>query len=209
MYADSTYSLNSITVFPPVVDNIVFSEPIEKLVAKNQFKKCKIITGFNTNEMAFFIAVYDLLGPNPLTWESNAKSMNNSTFVQLISEIFHFYPYYTHRNFTQTLFSNLLSRYMPHSASYFKRFESMWTDFMYSCQSFELAKIYSKQNLDAYFYQYNFRISTGILPEYFGVVHIDDDPIVFAETLANKVLFSPIYILFYLNFNYFKIFLVA
>jgi len=59
---------------------------------------------------------------------------------------------------------------------------------MYACQSFQLAKVYSQINLEAFFYQFNFRISTSFLPKWFGTVHIDDDPIVFAEPLANKVM---------------------
>ena len=50
-----------------------------------------------------------------------------------------------------------------------------------------MAQAFSELNLQAYVYSYEHIISSTIYPKMFGAVHTDDLPMLFAETLSNKV----------------------
>ena len=170
----------------------MFYESIESLVKKNAFKKCKIITGFNKNEMGLFSISYGLLGRNPAGWQYAAQTMNFSLFSQDVAMFFNYYPAYpnvSNQNITNAIINAYLPKNLTDIATYYPYLDRIATDFVFSCQSFELSEIYSKQMNDVYFYEYDYKISSTIYPDAVGIIHADELPIVFDEELSNKVKF--------------------
>jgi len=190
LFGNFLFAGTSITHFPLVIDNIVFNETIDTLVKKSSFKKCKIITGFNKNEMGSFIIGYGLLGSDSQKWEYMAQTMNYSTFFQNVNNFFHFYPTYPNVS-SQNVTKAIVDAYLPTNqtsiTTYYPYLDRIGTDFVFACQSFQLSEIYSKLKNDVYFYEFDYRISSTIYPEIVGTVHTDELTIVFDELSANKV----------------------
>jgi hypothetical protein len=93
------------THFPVVINNDTFSESIDQIIAKKKFKKCKIISGFNSGEYAVFI--YTLINPglDPIKY-------NLTTTLNDLNEVFNYYPKYPIRkpdNFINHLTKKYLS----------------------------------------------------------------------------------------------------
>lgn len=172
-----------------VLDNQVFSESIESLANKGAFKKCKIITGFTKNEFGDLIAAFGLLGPDPKFYDAAIDSFDVTKFNQLMALAYRFYPAYPELN-NQNVTNRILDTYLPVNRqsikSYYKYFERFSSDLVFICPSFRQAEIYSQQN-KVYFYEYASRISSTIYPPIMEVVHTDDVPTLFAETLGRKV----------------------
>ena len=178
------------THFPVVISNETFSESIEEIIEKKKFKKCKIITGFNSGDFAIFLYSLTNLGTDPSKWEQNAKSMNSSSFLNNIDKLFYYHPRYPllkSYNFN----NDLMKIYLPNSntlskVDYFKSLVDITTDFMFSCPTFQMAETFTKSDMEAYVYLYDHKISSSIYPEVYGAVHMDELPMLFAETLSDK-----------------------
>ena len=185
-------SSTSVTVFPLVLNNVTFAQSINQALIKGAFKKCKIITGFTSDEYGFFIANTGALGADPSQWEQNARAINSSQAFDFLDLFFYFYPSYPERS-GSNLTQNIIEEYFPKENSsgqqiaYVSYLSQIASDFIFVCQSFEMAEAYAKSKLDAYVYSYNHRISSTIFPEVLGVVHTDELAMVFAETLSSKI----------------------
>lgn len=82
---NSNLVLNATTTYFFVIDEIVFPKSIKELAKEQAFKKCNIITGFNTEEYAFFTPFFGLFPlENPSVWEKIAKSVDFEKFSQMI-----------------------------------------------------------------------------------------------------------------------------
>jgi carboxylesterase type B len=172
------------THFPVVINNDTFSESIGEIIVKKKFKKCKIITGFNSGEWAPTIHLVNK-GQDPIKY-------NSTTFQNTISVVYNYYPKYPFlkpENFINDLTKKYqLSSDLESNYGYFKSLTKITSDFLFSCPTFEMAEVYQKSGLEAFVYLYDHRISSSIYPEYYGAVHVDEIPMLFAETLSNKKL---------------------
>ena len=191
-YAE-VYYFTSIAIFPFVLDNKTFTQSVEQSLAKKEFKKCKIIAGFTSNEAGYFIATGGVLGKNPAYWDVVAKSYNSTMFNQILNAYFFFFPNYPQRP-DKNFFPNLINQYFSNkdfqdpmfTGLYVDYLNKIASDFIFICPTFQMAEIYTHAKLESYVYSYNYRISTTIFPESLGVVHTDELAVVFAETLASK-----------------------
>ena len=191
LFEKEEYGITTGTHFPLVINNDTFKETIAEIIEKKKIKKCKIITGFNSGEFGATIAGLNIsyLGSDPSKWEERAKAMNSSTFFGLINNLFHYYPKYPLQK-NDRFVSELMNEYMPmeqNSISYFDFVMKIFNDFLFVCQSFEMAQAFAELNIQAYVYSYEHIISSTIYPQMFGAVHTDDLPMLFAETLSNKM----------------------
>ena len=192
LFEKEEYGITTGTHFPLVINNDSFKETIGEIIEKKKIKKCKIITGFNSGEFGATLAGLKIstLGSDPSKWEESAKAMNSSTFFGLINSLFYYYPKYPMQK-NDRFVSELMNEYVPMGQnaiiSYFDSVMKIFNDFLFICQSFEMAQAFSELNLQAYVYSYEHIISSTIYPKMFGAVHTDDLPMLFAETLSNKV----------------------
>jgi hypothetical protein len=65
-----------------VIDDIVFKKPIRKLLEEKAFKKCSILTGFNSDEYGLYLTsnIHEILGEKPITWDQDAKRFSKENF---------------------------------------------------------------------------------------------------------------------------------
>lgn len=186
------YSSTSVTLFPFVIDNKTFTRTVEDSLAKKEFKKCKIITGFTSNEAGYFIATGGVLGSDPAYWDLIAKNYNSTMIYEFLTAYFFFFPNYPQRP-DEKFFPNLINQYFSKdfqdpifNGHYIDYLSKIGTDFLFTCPSFQMAEIYTHAKLESYVYSYNYRISTTNFPKSLGVVHTDELAVVFAEPLASK-----------------------
>ncbi len=179
-----------------VIDDIVFKKPIRKLLEEKAFKKCSILTGFNSDEYGLYLTsnIHEILGEKPITWDQDAKRFSKENFSKFMKDNHpteievdsKFYEKLIEEYFTSRDLKSLNSN--PSSINFYKYLSAIETDYLFSCAALQVAETFSKANLNTYFYKYGFRIPTSAFRESLGsAVHGDDLPIIFAEPLANKV----------------------
>jgi carboxylesterase type B len=188
-----------------VIDNNVFKKPTGKLLEEKAFKKCSILTGFNSDEYGLYMTynIHQILGKNPATWDQDAKSFSKEKFSKFMNEIHpkeiaadsNFYEKLIQEYFSSRDLKNLNSN--PSSINFYKYMSSIETDYVFSCAAFKLVEAFSKSNLNTYFYKYGFRIPSSAFRESLAsAVHGDDLSIIFAGPLANKVSITFIFHIF-------------
>lgn len=105
---DAKLILNKTSTTFFVIENDVFHKSIYELSQEKAFKKCNIITGFNTEEYTFFAPFLGILPlDKPTSWEDVAKSIDFKLFSQYLS-IFHFNDIQKNEKFLE----NALKQYM-------------------------------------------------------------------------------------------------
>lgn len=182
-----------------VINNDVFKKPIGKLIEEKAFKKCSILTGFNSDEYGLYLTsnIYKILGENPSTWNDDARNVTNEIFSSFmntnhpkeIKSDSRFYEKLVEEYFTSRDFKNLKSN--PLSIDFYKYLSRIETDYLFTCAALKVAEIYFQSNQTTFFYKYGYRIPTSAFRESLAsAVHGDDLPIIFAEPLANKVSFT-------------------
>jgi carboxylesterase type B len=195
IFTKDIYSYLSVTPFPFVIANRVFNQSIEKIVENRALKKCKIITGFNSDEFGYHLALLGLagLGPDPSKWDQNARAVNSTRFLELLSDFFYYYPKYPEKR-SERFASDVIGEYFPSgqlesknlTMTHLQYLNQIVSDFVFTCQSFEIAEVYSRLNLQAYVYSYEHLISTSIFPQVIGVVHTDELAMLFAQPLSSR-----------------------
>jgi hypothetical protein len=179
----------------PIMDNIVFNQSIDSLLRTGQIKKCKIITGFTSDEFGFFL---------PLYWQLNETNnfgftgFNFKNFEYLVNYALYYYPDFPLR-LDSNIFDELVNAYFNLVESvknlsypvYLNYFIQLMSDFSFVCPNLELAESYANQQLDAYVYELKHRPYDSQLPSYLGTTqHADDQFYIFALYLSNKVSIS-------------------
>jgi carboxylesterase type B len=180
-----------------IIDNVTFNKSIEELAKEKSFKKCKILTGFNTDEFVLFFtnAGFGFLGSDPLNWNENAKKVGFNEFNSTIQTLYGgeltkdktFYDKLIKQYFSNDDFMNLNKN--SSAINYFKYLNRIQSDYVFICQSFNMAQLYRSVGLDAYMYEFGYRISSTFFPESLATaVHVDQIPLIFGEPLAIKVI---------------------
>ena len=104
---DPNLLLNKSSTYFFVKDNDVFHKSIYELSAEKAFKKCNIITGFNTDEFSFFapfLGIFPL--DKPSSWEEMAKKIDFNLFSK-------FFLAFGGNQLDENYLDNVLSQYMP------------------------------------------------------------------------------------------------
>lgn len=176
----------------PTIDDILFNQSMDKIIKLGQVKKCKIITGFNSNEYVLF-----LIGSDPLDQVHNYgyTGFHFKQFLYWISKQFFYYPSYPTKpdtNFASSLvdayFKTTEMAFNYIKPIYTNYFIQMLSDFWFVCQSFQIAEVYSKYNSNAYVYEFKYRGSNTWLPKFLGTAtHGDELFYTFAGPLSNPV----------------------
>ena len=168
----------------PIIDKVMFKKTIDDLAKENLFKNCNIITGYNSDEMGYFIS--ETIPPNLF------KIMDGNFFIQGLTGFLNSrYPY------NKLNVDSILLEYFGTSQiltlnqstiNYPKTLLNILADLVFVGQSFKMAEIISRSGNNAYTYEYKYRIDTSPYDPIYGMaVHTEDIPIVFAEPLSNKV----------------------
>ena len=169
--------------FRLVQENSTFNQSIDELVESGSFKKCNIITGFNSDEYGFFLAAQ-----MPL---SQAKSLSYAQLKQYLN--FLWLP----ERPTDVLINNILNEYQVSNSSVKETFVDyliqIQSDQGFVCQSLAMAEAYARSGSQVYMYKYQYLISSSPYDRIYGLaVHTSELPIVFAEALSNKVIINKL-----------------
>lgn len=162
-----------------VIDGQIFTKSIQDLANEGNFKKCPIISGFNSDEQGFFV---------PFTiGQAAAKNMNYGTFENLIKAL----------PIGNTDLNQIYTKYIPsgslnniqnlNSSLYLQTYFEIANDATWKCSAFDVAELYASASLGVYMYEYAYGIESSRSDAAFGIaVHADEVPIVFGEPLSNK-----------------------
>lgn len=185
-----------LSLMPPtslVLEGVVFTQQASEALANGNFKKCNLIIGVNKNEGGQFLALTGVFGRNKTDW---AKSfVSKPQLKSYLQDLFTYYPSYPKgqpTGFSDSIYETFAKRALDANPgveesqiNYFSALSDLITEGVFACPAYEWAHYFSKSS-DIFFYSYDHRISSTIYPEIYGVVHADDLPMLFGETLAKK-----------------------
>lgn len=157
---------NYFLTFPAfTLDSNVFNQVPLSLFQAGQFKKCKILTGSNSNEELGLVDT-----------ELSAQQMKNlqngklgELYVTLMQRL----------NVSVAIADQIIKFYVSpadlnpnNKANFLNYFNKIITDFQYRCPTSRLAEFYSNKNVSAYVYMYANKSPTN--PQGDGAVHGDE-----------------------------------
>ena len=186
-------------IFLPTIDNIVFSKSIDDLARENAFKKCNIITGFNSDEASLFtLSTYGIIGYDDSKYLDEAKSFNFTKFMTYLNLLYKYFPYYPELSNT-AITNSIINQYfkadeLNNSGSLsakelINRLNRIFSDNQYVCNAYDIANVYSKSGQNAYVYKFQYRTPTSQIPsdlvDYFGTAtHADELFVTFGYLLT-------------------------
>ena len=198
-------------IFWPTIDNTVFKKSINDLAKENAFKKCNIITGYNSEEASsVLLSYYHILG-NDYDWVSRLNSLpqyyleraeefNYEKFSTLLNLFYKYFPYYSELS-SSALINRILNQYFSStelqnpvsvsSAEYIRRLVRIVSDNQYVCQAYDVAGLYSKSGINAYVYKFQYRLPKSRIHDqivkYFGTAtHGDELDVLFWTGRNNR-----------------------
>lgn len=179
------------------IDGVAFNQSIDSLVKSGQVKKCRIFSGFNSDEYSRFLFEWPL-GVVDKNTNYGYKGFKFSNFSNGFNNYLLYYP-----NFPEKRASNveneIINAYFKFSEIpfnliypvYLNYLNQIMSDYMMVCAAFQMAEIYSSLNLDAYVYEFKYRGVDSAIPK--GVTHlgtathVDELTYTFGVPLSNKV----------------------
>jgi len=188
-------SLSGDTMFSSLtIDNIAFNQSVDLIIKSGQIKRCKIITGYNSDEFGLFLLLTRVINENN---NYGYKGFKFNDFLKAINQLLYYYPNYPSRR-SSNVDTEIVNAYfkihqMPanlFSPVYLNYLNQMLSDFAFVCPSFQAAGIYSSLNLDAYVYEFKYRGAVSLLGNltFLGkATHADELVYVFGLPLSNKV----------------------
>ncbi len=177
-------------IFLPAIDNIVFRKSISELAKENSFKKCNIITGYNSDEASkFLLYIYKIFSTG--NWLAEAQSFSYQSFMSSLQKIYKFFPFYpqlSNSDVIKAIVNQYFSTFEQNrtdsvsSVEYIRRLIRIYSDKQYICQAYDIARLYSNVGQNAYVYNYQYYIFGGSIPtflkDYFGIASNADELIV-------------------------------
>jgi len=177
-------------IFLPAIDNIVFRKSISELAKENSFKKCNIITGYNSDEASkFLLYIYKIFSTG--NWLAEAQSFSYQSFMSSLQKIYKFFPFYpqlSNSDVIKAIVNQYFSTFEQNctdsvsSVEYIRRLIRIYSDKQHICQAYDIARLYSNVGQNAYVYNYQYYISGGSIPtflkDYFGIASNADELIV-------------------------------
>lgn len=196
------------SIFEPIVDGKVFSESPLKAFRTGNFKRCKLIVGFNANDGASEIPLnYGLT-----TDKKKQKKLKNGvtmrqvinfeSFVMFIKKYYKFYPIYPMSRNLEKIHNTMIKEYTNHTiistkpkqSNYFFQLRNLLNDEAYACSTFKLLDSVANK-AEVFMYIYNHRMNTSKYPVWYGVVNGDELASVFGHPFKrnfnNRVSYSP------------------
>lgn len=158
-----------------VLNYMEFSNTFDELTAQNNFKKCNIITGFNSDEL-------------PQQTNLNFDSFN-STITPALDNII---PY----TVTPAFISAVLVQYFGTSAllsldqrvlNYPYTLTQILSDAFFVCPSIRTAQIYADSNQRTWLYEFKYKNSQSDRPYFYYAAHGDEIPYLFARPQSNEI----------------------
>lgn len=191
-----TEDFNRLNTFNPVIDNIVFEKSIPHLQGENAFKKCNVLTGHSSDEYAIFFLASTGGYTNTEKWLEFAKNFNIYTFYAYLKNFMKYFPIYPYQS--PFLVGKIFYEYFTaneilniDSVNLVKRLSQIKSDQTFTCQSYQLATLYSRTGNNAFVYTFNYTLSSTFIPsilsDYFGAAtHADELKVTLAEPLDPK-----------------------
>lgn len=183
--------------FVPVIDNIVFSKSIPELSAEKAFKNCSVMTGHNSDEFALFaLFYYTILRNDSSKFLEEAQNFDSNHFSMALEDIFKYYPIYPYKD--MLMFSSIFHEYLTPSELHslytlapdrlLKKLSQIASDNYFTCQSYQMASLYSEAGNRAFVYNFDYRMTSSAIPEsvlgFFGAAtHADELRVTLAEPL--------------------------
>jgi carboxylesterase type B len=176
------------------VDNIAFNQSVDLIIKSGQIKKCKIITGYNSDEFGIFLLLTGIINENN---NYGYKGFKFNEFLKTFNQILYYYPNYPSRR-SSNVDTEIVNAYFKiyqipgnlFSPAYLNYLNQMLSDFVFVCPSFQAAEIYSSLDLVAYVYEFKYRGAVSLLGNltFLGTAtHADELMYVFGLALSNKV----------------------
>ncbi len=182
-------------LFLPMVDNDVFTQTLDILMAQNKFKQCNIITGYNSDESAVFLVdTYEVLGDDPKKYSNKAKNFDYQAFVKGMRKLFVYWPVFPYYA-SEHLLSRIIDRYyLPiapgqKSINFLGLLSKLFSDYQYVCQAYQIADAYAQKQNQVYVYEFRYKLRNSGIPDdlkkYFGVTtHSDELSITFGNIVT-------------------------
>ena len=151
-----------------VLDSYVFNQMPQKLFESGNFKRCSILTGYNTIEIS--------------NEETQSLTYGNmSTLKQVLKK---------RLEINDNIIDKIIQLYIPsnnmndYTINYFVYYIKVITDYQYKCPAFQLAEYFVKYNLNAFVYHYGHRISGSTFAPIDGATHADEIVMMFGNILS-------------------------
>lgn len=185
-------------LFIPTVDGKVFSESPVKSFRTGNYKKCKMIVGFNANDGASEIPLnYGLITDKTVLKKLSTQLkpnqiINFESFVKFLRKLYAYYPIYPMNRNLKNIHNIIIKSYTnftmesyrkqskEQKSNYFWILRTLLTDEEYACPTFKFLDFVADQS-EVYTYIYNHRIATSKYPVWYGVVNGDELASVFGQ----------------------------
>ena len=138
----------------PVIDGKVFNRSVDLIIQSGLIKKCKIITGYNEKE--FISLLYEQI--------NSVKAFDYAAFSKELSSQLYYYPNYPNKA-NASFFNAIKNEYFEvNDLIQYPKVQSVYSDYLVRimgdywliCQSFEIAEVMSKFNVNAYVYEFKY-----------------------------------------------------
>lgn len=201
------------SLFKPIVDGKIITESPSRAFRTGNFKQCKFIIGFNSNEGASEIPLdYGLVTNKnqlkklkPRNGVLMKQIINFEQFVIFIKKYYKFYPIYPMDRNMKKIQNTIIKAYTgftmesyrknaKQKSNYFFDLRTLLTDEGFACPTFKMLDYIARKN-EVFTYVYNHRLSTSKYPVWYGVVKGDELASAFGQPFRiennNKVSNNP------------------
>ena len=168
--------------FVPIVDGSFLTEEPEKSIMSQNFKKCPMLLGHNTNEANFWLIYYD----QKIFDKYSEPRLSRHSFDLLIEDIFHYHPYYPKplnaigKDAIKFMYRNWLNPDDQKMNAW--QIDMAVGDFSFICPTIDFAMHAANAGNNVYYYVFEHRSSVHPWPDWMGVLHGDEINFVFGET---------------------------
>ena len=167
----------------PIVDGNFLVESPEKSLNTNNFKKCPVLLGHNTNEASFWLLYFDSDAFPP----KGEPNMSQKAFNFHIDELFRYHPFYPRYlnsfglDAIKFQYRNWLNPDDQRANAW--NIDMAVSDFNFICPVVDMAQHYASAGEDVFYYVFEHRSSVHMWPEWMGVLHADEINFMFGEPL--------------------------
>lgn len=173
--------------FVPVVDGVFLTEMPQHSLDTNNFMKCPVLLGHNTNEASYWL-LYMYYNTGMFTLLKEPR-ISQDKFDVLIDDLFKYHPYYPlelNPFGIEAIKFHYRNWMNPNDQQ-----KNAWEidmasgDFHFICPTIDFAHRYASNGNDVYFYVFEHRSKRHPWPEWMGVLHGDEIFYIFGDPLKS------------------------
>lgn len=162
--------------FTPVHDGVFFPDSPARALARENFKKTKILLGTNSNEGHYFVLYY----LTDIFKKQEDISISLQQFRDSVTEL---NPFVSPVGIHAILYEYTWWMDPKNVSQMIDAIDKMVGDYQFTCPVQEFAQRYAETFNDVYLYLFEHRASNNPWPSWTGVLHGDEIAFVFGEPL--------------------------